>query len=302
MGKERKVDSWGKSIPYWISLYSVATPSCNHSKGWGGGVCMTVAIFSPTLLLQDSVPHLKTRLQLQQVIMKELLQKIIAEKRNNSPVTPASVTAAGAPKTTPPTTNQLAASGGQPVTAVQVTPPLQPPPGGGSAASGKPATVAGSKVTVGAVIPNSSAAATQMQLPQTFSQAALDSLSVQLPKDIREKIAQLPKEQQKFVYMHHFRQVQQLKEQQKQQAAASSKVTSEKQQMPLVVGVAKSGAPLRSGSATVSVGAGTTDGKNKANFATMKIVPGVTATSLPGGASPGTKKKGKGKDNGPEIE
>ena len=240
--------------------------------------------------------------------MKELLQKIIAEKRNtNSPATPASVAAAGASKMTP-LANQLAASGSQPVTAVQVTPPLQPSPGGGSVASGgsgKPAIIAGSKVTVGAVIPNSSAA-TQMPLQQTFSQATLDGLSVQLPKDIRDKIAKLPKEQQKFVYMHHFRQTQQM---QKQQATASSKVVSEKQQqlvqeqqVPLVVGVAKPGAPLRSGSATVSLGAGAGDAKNKANFATMKIVPGVTAMSLPGGVPPGVKRKGKGKDSGPDVE
>ena len=243
---------------------------------------------------QDSVPHLKTRLQLQQVIMKELLQKIIAEKRNSNS-SPAPSASTGPSETTPPT-NQ--ASGGQPVTIVQVPSPAQ-------ATNVKPAAIPGSKVTVGAVVPNSSPSS-QLQLPpQTFSQAALDNLSVQLPKALRDKIARLPKEQQRFVYMHHLRQLQQLKEQQKQpKATGSPRVVLEKQQqlvqeqqVPLVVGVAKPPASIRNVSATISVGSSTADGK--ANFATMKIVPGAT---VPGGVSPGTKRKGKGKETGPDIE
>jgi hypothetical protein len=247
-------------------------------------------------VLQDSVPHLKTRLQLQQVIMKELLQKIIAEKRNANVNSPSTTS-----ESTPPS-NQ--ASGSQSVTAVQVPSPVP--------ASGvvKAAAIPGSKVTVGAMIPNP-AASSQLQLPpQAFSQAALDNLSVQLPKPLREKIAKLPKEQQRFVYMHHLRQLQQLKEQQKQQqqqkaggtAAASPKVIFEKQrqeqQVPLVVGAAKPAAPMRNVSATVSVGSSTADtGKGKGNFATMKIVPGASPSH--GGAA---KRKGKGKETGPDIE
>lgn len=241
--------------------------------------------------------------------MKELLQKIIAEKKStNSLVPPASISAAS---TSEMPSNQLMPSVGQPVTAVQV-PAMPSSSGVGLATAVKPAAIAGSKVTVGAIIPNSTPVS-QVHLPQTFSQAALDSLSGQLPKQLREKIVKLPKEQQRFVYMHHLRQLQQLKEQQHKQqqqqagsATASPKVILEKQrqlvqeqQVPLVVGVAKSGAPMRNVSATVSVGSSTADARGKANFATMRILPGSATSS---GTTSGSKRKGKGKDSGLDIE
>lgn len=218
--------------------------------------------------------------------MKELLQKMIAEKRNA--VAPSSSAFPAA------TSQQFIASAPQPVTAVQVAPMAT------SSAAGlgpKPASITGSKVTVGTMIPNSTSG--QLQLPHNFSQAALDSLSQQLPKVLREKIVKLPKEQQKFVYMHHLRQVQQLQGQrQPKQLAVSPKVVLEKQQrlvqeqqVPLVVGVAK---PVRG--VSVSVGSSAANGKGKGNFATMKIVSGASP------ATPASKRKGKMKDTGPDIE
>lgn len=242
--------------------------------------------------MQDSVPHLKARLQLQQVIMKELLQKIIAEKRNASVATsaPSSFMEAS-------TSQRFTVSAPQPVTAVQVA-PMATSSAVGLVASGNPAAVAGSKVTMGAAVPNSSSGL--LQLPQAFSAAALESLSMQLPKVLRDKIVKLPKEQQRFVYMHHLRQLQGHRQ---PKVAASSKVVLEKQQrlvqeqqVPLVVGVSKPGVSVRGVSATVSVGSSAGDGgKGKGNFATMRIVPG-------GSASPGSKRKGKGKDVGQDVE
>lgn len=242
--------------------------------------------------------------------MKELLQKIVAEKRTtNTPISLAassSPSIAAAPSTLEPPSSQLAP---QPVTAVQVAPLTATSSAAGLVTTGKPAAIAGSKVTVGAVIPNS----TSGQFPQAFSQATLES-SLQLPKVLREKIAKLPKEQQRFVYMHHFRQLQQLKEQQQKQqvVTASPKVNVlekqqqlvQEQQVPLVLGVAKPGGVAKSGgamrgvSALVSVGSGTVDTKGKANFASMKIVPGAA----PSVATPPSRRKGKGKDNGPDME
>lgn len=262
--------------------------------------CLTLDSAHWVWFLQDSVPHLKTRLQLQQVIMKELLQKIIAEKRNTNAhpfsLPPSSTAAASVSLQTSQSGSTAIAP--QPVTAVQVTTSNAGPTSGGP---NKPVTVVGSKVTVGSMmLPNS---ASQLQLlPQTFSPAALESLSMQLPKPLRDKITKLPQEQQKFVYLHHLRQLQQLKEQQSKQLPLpqlqpSLKVISEKQrqlvqeqQIPLVVGVAKPGG--RGVSATVSVGSSTTEMmKGKSNFATMKILPGGSSLGVP-------KRRGKGKDSG----
>ena len=251
--------------------------------------------------IQESVPHLKARLQLQQVIMKELLQKLIAEKKNSTPPPMGGAqlsTSQGMSQQTLASgvpLSQALASGAtmsQPVMAVQVgSVPTATQLSGNR--GNKPTIISGSKVSV-------SNANSQVHLPQTFSQTAMENLGLQLPKGLRDKIAKLPKEQQKIVYMHQLRQVQQLKEKQ-QQHGASPKHVMEKQrqlvheqQVPLVVGVTKTG--QRNMSATVSVGG---DAKSKSNFATMRIIAGGGSGSP---ASP-SKRKGKGKESGgAEIE
>lgn len=236
--------------------------------------------------IQESVPHLKARLQLQQVIMKELLQKLIAEKKNS---TPASI--GGAFSTSQVPSQQTLPSGtlNQPVIAVQVgSVPIAAQITGNR--GNKPTIISGSNVSV-------SNSGSQVHLPQTFSQTAMENLGLQLPKGLRDKIAKLPKEQQKIVYMHQLRQVQQLKEkqhqQQQQEGVVGPKHVMEKQrqlvqeqQVPLVVGVTKTG--QRNISTTVSVGG---DAKSKSNFATMRIIRS-------GSPAPPSKRKGKGKESG----
>lgn len=278
------------------------------------------------MYIQNSVPHLKTRLQLQQAIMKELIQRIIAEKKNSSTTTIAtttpnlpgshssssssnSSTVSVAVSISEPPSNQATpptSAMGHSVTAVHVGPIASPTI---SLITG-PAAIAGSKVTVGGMVPGSS---TGQSNAQVFSQVALKNLSLQLPEVLRDKIAKLPPEQQKFVYMHQLRQMQQmqLKEQQLKQrgGVAGPKVVKEKQlqliheqQVPLVVGVAK-GTPGRNSSSTISIGTSVVEHKGKSHFATMRIIPTTPGVSplLPPASS--SKRKGKGKDsNGQDVE
>ena len=276
------------------------------------------------LTSQNSVPHLKTRLQLQQAIMKELIQRTLAEKKSVSSsggtsTTPTPTTTPSSVTPSPPTSSTGATldpsplsqsipvavatstvggtvSTGQAVTAVKVGTVKN------SSAATKPTTVPGSKVTLSNL--NS--------LPAP-SLATLEQLNQQLPQVLRDKIAKLPPEQQKFVYTHHLRQLH-LKEQQfkQQQQANSQNLVNEKQQklvqeqqVPLVLGVAKpGGAALRNTSATVSVGVGGTPEIKKSNFASMKIIQTTSSSSSvsvsvpPPPPPPGPKKKGKGKDGG----
>ncbi len=72
---------------------------------------------------------------------------------------------------------------------------------GGVCVSAKPITLGGGSAGTTSVTP----------LP---GQVNLEVLSRQIPKDLRDQIAKLPQEQQVFVYMHHFRKLQLLKDQQ----------------------------------------------------------------------------------------
>ncbi len=277
---------------------------------------------------QNSVPHLKTRLQLQQVIMKELIQRSLAEKKTSSggggnvsattppssispsPSTSSSVTTSSSDPSPlsqpPPTATAVMAAvpssitiGGQAVTAVKVGTVK-------NSSAAKPATVPGSNVTLSNLIPN----AANQSGP---SLAALEQLNQQLPKVLRDKIAKLPPEQQKFVYTHHLKQLHQMKEKQLQQQGGGANFVKERQQqlvqeqqVPLVMGVAKpsgggGASALRNSSATVSVGVGGTPEIKKAAFASMKIIPTSTSTASSSSLGPlppshGSKRKGKAKD------
>lgn len=260
--------------------------------------------------MQNSVPHLKSRLQLQQAIMKEIIQRAIAEKNSSTTTSTATSPALGnspststvsATSNTTETTNTNATppntltSIGQPVTAINMGTLTS----SSSLATGtsKSGTVAGSNISVGGAMSN--AVSIQSNFPQVFSQAALESLSLQLPKVLRDKIAKLPPEQQKFIYFRQLKQMQQLKEQQlKKQGVAEKQNQLVKEQQAQVLGIPKPGASSRTGGLSVGVGP-SSDQKKKSSFANMKLISASSAPSSPAGA----KKKGKAKDSGgPDAE
>lgn len=271
--------------------------------------------------------------------MKEIIQRTIAEKKNSSTTTATSTatpqattspapgstsssssslglspsTSTASPASVTETTNARATPPnvvGQPVTAVQVAPLTS---SSVSLVTGaiKSGTAGGSKVNIGGGTLAGVNTVSIQNLPQTFSQTALDNLSLTLPKQLREKIAKLPAEQQKFIYFHQLKQMQQIKEQQQQkkQGVASPKVVEKQnqlvkeQQVPLVLGV-KPGVSAQVG------GQGVGAERKKSNFATMRLIPGsggVSESATPPPAAPAPsgsgRKKGKGKESaGPEAE
>lgn len=285
----------------------------------------------PSLLpfLKNSVPHLKTRLQLQQVFMKEIVQRALAEKKNTStntstsssplPTAPSSSSSSSSGTTTPSTNPPPSSQAVSLVTSSSSQPPPSilpsPAPAGFSIAGvggtvAKPILIGGSAVTIG-IPPSSStsqpASTGKLTVAQSSNQITFENLGIKLPKVLCDQIAKLPLEQQKFVLTHHRKKVQQLKEQQaKQQLAASAKVTREQQQHGGSAKVVREQQQklIREQQVSLMMGMNKqgsgfqnsgSDGKGKVSFASMKLIPGssTSTTSLTSGTA---GKKGKGKD------
>ena len=209
--------------------------------------CAHMHTHTHTRTKQNSVPHLKTRLQLQQAIMKELLQRQAADKQQQNDTTkqPAQAPSIAA------TSASTAASSSSKLPQLPLT--VQ----GNSVVASKVPSVSSvhastadvqvtslqqqqkqktSNVSDPIIIPatsNSSASivvgagqltpALQQQLSTVLNSPAVQQQVLnQLPKNIREQVAKLPLEQQKFVYAHHLRRLQMLKLQSQQNNSSGS--------------------------------------------------------------------------------
>ena len=282
-----------KSIVY----IEVARPFLTASTS----VLLPPPLLSLSYTLQNSVPHLKTRLQLQQAIMKELLHRQAAEKQQQQqqqqqqkdtasvapqqlhqakPLTVSNkVTALPLSSTTTvptpspsPALIQTGQSGGSTVVAKPLSTvtasALAPAPtavklqvtkggGGGSvalAAGSSSSTTATPGATPNAknpiIIPPTSSTSSaivvgavgggvagsqippsiQQQLTAVFNSPAFKQQIINhFPKDVRDQVAKLPLEQQKFIYTHHLRQLQHLKQQAQQQNSSTAAGTSKNQ-------------------------------------------------------------------------
>ena len=291
--------------------------------------------------VQSSVPHLKARLQLQQAIMKELLQRTLSEKKNTSvtttpststvPLTTATTVTTGPLTTGPLTTDPLTSTSTSSISASesltnipksttssagQLALPQQSSslPSVRTSSSVVSVSSSGTKpVVIGTSVPGLNSNSSSQLIPaQVLNPVNLETLSRQLPKELRDQIAKLPRDQQIFVYSHHFKKLQLLKEQQmkqqqqqqqQQQQVVSAKVVRERQQklvqeqqVPLVVGVVKPVTPLKTAPTNV------TDMK-KAGFASMKLIPGqVGVTIVNTSPAASGKRKGKAKESGQDVE
>ena len=130
-----------------------------------------------------------------------------------------------------------------------------------------------------------------------------------MPKELRDKIAKLPPDQQKFIYLRQLKQIQLIKDQQvkeqqlKSKSMQSSKVVAERQdklvkeqQVAMMLGMGKPGGPSSlSRSASPVVTATVASEQHKSNFANMKL---ASATPPPGPSEGPRKRKGKAKDTG----
>ena len=197
---------------------------------------------------QNSVPHLKTRLQLQHAIMKELLQRQAAEKQQQqitvarqlpqTQATPLPTTSTPAPSPSP--------SVGLPQTtqgkSVVSNPPSMPSTHSTLPAKVQVANTQLQQAKVGntssdpiTIPPTSNASAAIVVRPAQLTTALQQQLSTalnnpafqqqvfnQLPKNIRDPVAKRPPEQQKFVYAHHLRRLQLLKQQAQQNSSGAA--------------------------------------------------------------------------------
>ncbi len=223
-----------------------------------------------TFHIQNSVPHLKTRLQLQQAIMKELLQR--QERDKCSPSTP-----------TPTTTASPVFPAGSTVTKAIVI--------------GEPAATKTTSAMSTSTVSSTSTTDSNMSVGSLVLQPALIAqLNSQLPKAVRDQIAKLPPDQQKMVYLHHLKRLQVLRQQMqsRQTAPTTSSTTVEQiqraqeqlvkeQQVPLTVTSRSSASKMPT---------------NKTSFSNLKLMGSSSSISSSSNVSPskGKKSKGKGKD------
>lgn len=304
--------------------------------------------------LQSSVPHLKTRLQLQQAIMKELLQRQEREKSGSTPSTPSqlpppslqpsstinqkpvkpvstqgvSLTQALTQFPTGSTVSKpIVIGAGLPVKNATNTTPSGVQPQSMIASVGQSKTVqhvvpqASPSTTTGVSSSPNPTGVTLSASGIVLQPALIQQLSLQLPKNVRDQIAKLPPEQQKMVYLHHFKRLQMLKQQQLQARQNTSSPNAgsnsggnavlnaqtvrarqeqlvKEQTAPLIMG----NRGIRNSSnrqpQTQAVGANALVNKDasKSTFANMKLVPGGSQSTSGVSPSKGKKGKGKGKD------
>lgn len=292
--------------------------------------------------MQSSVPHLKARLQLQQAIMKELIQRQEREKSGSTPSTPSQ----------PLQSSQLSSlvnqTSAQPVSSQSQTVPqivTQFPTG---STVSKPIMISAVKnsttttpsgvqlqnlVQAGqlkSATPNTpTAVSPRVSLPGAspsssgfvLQPALIQQLNLQLPKNVREQIAKLPPEQQKIVYLTHFKRLQEFRQQQlhaKQNmassssgATAASSVTNAQtvrakqeqlvkaQQVPLVMGNRGTVNPVRKSlpktQSSLTSSSAVKRETGESSFASMKLVASNSSSSV-STLSPSKGKKSKGKD------
>lgn len=245
---------------------------------------------------QSSVPHLKTRLQLQQAIMKELIQRTITDKKGAT-VSSSSSTAASATQSTVTTTSVSAGSATvfslaqdstssltsgaqssssssipQVVSSTSASPSssgtslVKVTRGPASSVGGqniaKPVVIGASVVSIGKTGPTpilqrpGGGSGTPVQLPE--------NVSVQFPKGIHEHIAKLPAEQQ-LMYIQRILKNPQLMQQHQKNVREKHMKLAQEQQVPLMMGVSKSTPAVtvsrgNAASAAVKVGAGNSVG------------------------------------------
>ncbi len=233
--------------------------------------------------------------------MKELLQRQEREKSTSTPSTPTQTTTQSI-ATTAGTTQSVAVTQfptgstitkpiliGAGLPAASTTPSSQP------SASHSQAAHSNTTITTsgGSSSTNQAGAAISAGGGIVLQPALITQLSNQLPKNVQDQIAKLPPDQQKMVYLHHFKRLQMLRQQLQSKQKAStitSSVSSEQilraqerlvkeQQVPLTV----------SGRTPPS----------KTSFSSLKLVTSNAGTTSLAGLSPfkGKKSKGKGKDH-----
>ena len=133
--------------------------------------------------------------------------------------------------------------------------------------------------------------------------ALIEQLSSQLPKNVRDQIAKLPPDQQKMVYLHHFKRLQAIRQQllSKQKpgpgmppsSVSSEQIVRSHQQL-----IKEQQASLTAANRTPGSKGPNSSMVPKTSFSNMKLVSASTSANSLTGTSPskGKKSKGKGKD------